>query len=264
VGLAAEGATWAARGLFKFGSNVLRGTWSVVEETVGAITRRFYYFYDEVAGVLRKIEEKIASLFVKCNSPCDLTRRALIMERDKVRKTTQVTAAESGFEAPGMSSSVGDDVEELLVTASGATMAQPDPMLRMLMALKGTSMHERIYQMLKNVKARLVPNSVFTEKMWPELEKVLGVKLPNRGNGLDIVVLDHTKKVVSGLDITRQAGVAGHVQKGLDDLAKLRAVLEGKGWTVAENIIEPVWKGKTPQAVTDELVDVMNALAGAK
>jgi hypothetical protein len=269
VGLVAEGAAWAARGLFKFGSNILRGTWSVVEETVGAVTRRFYYFYDEAAGVLRKIEEKIASLFVKCNSPCKLDKQArldLIAERAEARKAPNITSAESILKGPGMGFSMSDEAEGILVTASGETMAQPDPMIRMLLALKGTAMHQRVYQLLEKIWHRLVPNSVFTEKNWRELEKVLGVKVPKRGNGLDIVVLDHTKspKVLRGLDITHQAGDPAHVQKALDDLAGLRAALEGKGWTVVDDVLEPAWKGKTAQTVTDELVDILNKLAGGE
>ncbi len=69
---AVEGATWAAEGVFRLGSKILRGTWSVIEETVGAVTTRLYYFYDETAGVLHQIEERIASWFVKCKSPCEL------------------------------------------------------------------------------------------------------------------------------------------------------------------------------------------------
>ncbi|PYP59221.1 MAG: hypothetical protein DMD40_03810 [Gemmatimonadetes bacterium] len=76
VAFAAEGAVWAAKGLLKIGERILRGTWSVVNETVGAVTQRVYYFYDEAAGVLQQIREEIARLFVKCTNPCDLTAEA--------------------------------------------------------------------------------------------------------------------------------------------------------------------------------------------
>lgn len=92
VEFAAEGASWAAKGVLRLGSKILRGTWSVVEETIGAVTSKLYYFYDEAAGVLRKIEEAIASIFVKCKSPCKLSKE----ERDLAR---QIEIAEEFVEA---------------------------------------------------------------------------------------------------------------------------------------------------------------------
>jgi hypothetical protein len=80
VRFAAEGAMWAARGLLRLAGKLLRGTWSVVRQTVGGVTRRLYYFYDEAAGVLREIEEGIARLYVKCWNPCDLDKLQFIKE----------------------------------------------------------------------------------------------------------------------------------------------------------------------------------------
>ena len=132
------------------------------------------------------------------------------------------------------------------------------------MANLGTDVHEAIYRLLKKIEDRLPPNAVFTEKQWEKLESVLGVKVPKRGKGLDIVVLNRTTKppILSGVDITRTAGRAKHVRKGLDDLAAFRAALEPKGWKVAEELLEPTWRGKTPEAVVDELVGLLNKLAG--
>jgi hypothetical protein len=62
---AAQGAIWAARGVYKFGGKVLRGTWSVVEQTVGKVTRKAFYFWDDAAERLIPVEENVAQQSMK-------------------------------------------------------------------------------------------------------------------------------------------------------------------------------------------------------
>lgn len=254
VEFAAEGAKWAARGVLRFAGKVIRGTWSVVEETLGGVTQKLYYFYDEAGGVLRQIEERIAKLFVKCKSPCNLTPEAI----EDLTRAGKFHRLDPGPRP----SAIADELEEVLVGSAGESMTGADSVLRRLLAHKGTDVHEQVYRLLKAIESRLPRGSVFTEKMWAELEEVLGVRLPWRGKGIDIVVLDHGRKLVTGVDITRRAGVASHVAKGLKDLERLRTILAPKGWTVAEQLLEPQWIGRTPSAVVDELAGVLNALAG--
>jgi uncharacterized membrane protein len=159
-------------------------------------------------------------------------------------------------------SKIADEADDVLVGATGESMTGADSVLRRLLAHKGTQFHEAVYRLLKKIEGRLPPNAVFTEKMWQKLESVLGVKVPSRGKGLDIVVLNHSKKILSGVDLTRQAGVASHVQKGLRDLARWRAILEPKGWTVAEDLLERAWVGTTEQALLDEMLVDLKRLAG--
>ena len=73
VGLAVRGAVFAAKGVYRIAGKVLRGTWSVLEKTVGKVKTRAYYFYDDAAKVMRKIQAKFAKKFVHCSSPCMLT-----------------------------------------------------------------------------------------------------------------------------------------------------------------------------------------------
>ena len=263
VGFAAEGAKWAAKGVIRLGNKILRGTWSVVEEAIGAVTSKFYYFYDEAAGVLRKIEEKIAKLFVKCTD-CKLTKEAKELARqqelDLIEKHVAAGKVKKVDYVPP--SGIADEAEGILVGATGESMIGADQVLRRLLAHSGTAVHQQVYRLLKSIQERLPLNAVFTEKMWPELERALGITVPSRGRGLDIVVLDYKRKILSGVDITRRAGVASHVQKGMEDLARLRALLAPKGWKVAEQLLEPAWKGRTPQAIVDELVAILNKLAG--
>jgi hypothetical protein len=257
VRFAAEGAMWAARGFLRLAGKILRGTWSVVKETIGGVPRRLYYFYDDAAGVLREIEERVASVYVKCWNPCGLTRE------EELRLIEEYVAARKVVRAKGPEpSKIADDAEEILLTSSGESMTGPDRTLMELLAAKGTAVHETVYRLLKQIEHRLPPRAVFTEKMWRELEQELGVKLPSRGDGLDIIVLDRSRKVISGVDITRQAGKASHIEKALRDLERLRAAVRDKGWTVAETPFEPQWIGKTPGQLVEELVGLLNALAG--
>jgi hypothetical protein len=73
---AAKGAKFAARGIYKIGKTVFRGTWSVVEKTVEKITKRVYYFFDDLTETLREIPAKFAKECIECRSPCKLTAKA--------------------------------------------------------------------------------------------------------------------------------------------------------------------------------------------
>lgn len=55
VGVAAKGAIFAAKGIYRVAGKILRGTWSVIEKVVEKVAKKIYYFYDETAGVLRQI-----------------------------------------------------------------------------------------------------------------------------------------------------------------------------------------------------------------
>ena len=82
--IAVQGAIFAAKGIYRVGKKIFRGTWSVVEKTVDKITRKLYYFYDDVAGKLREIPARFARQCVKCKSPCKLTKQAVLVTEDTV------------------------------------------------------------------------------------------------------------------------------------------------------------------------------------
>ena len=60
MGVAVRGAVFAAKGAYRIAGKVLRGTWSVVEKTIRKVKTRIYYFYDDAAKVLRRIQAKFA------------------------------------------------------------------------------------------------------------------------------------------------------------------------------------------------------------
>lgn len=73
--VAAEGFMFAAKGIYKLGSKMLNGTWSVVEKNIGKITRKIYYFFDDETRTITEVAETSAKEFVEC-SICKLTKKA--------------------------------------------------------------------------------------------------------------------------------------------------------------------------------------------
>src|SRR5206468_5496043 len=112
-----EGAMWAAKGILRVGSKILRGTWSVVEETVGAVTTKLYYFYDETAKVLRQIEERIASVFVKCKSGCAVTDEGKELARQQLSKEYEAAGKITKLPPGPMPSQIAEEAEEILIGA---------------------------------------------------------------------------------------------------------------------------------------------------
>jgi Domain of unknown function (DUF4157) len=261
VEFAAEGAMWAAKGILRLGEKILRGTWSVVEETVGAVTKKLYYFYDETAKVLRQIDEGIASWFVKCKSPCNLTKEAKDLARQQALKEAEAAGKIERLPPGPMPSTTAEAAEELLVGATGESMTGPDLVLRDLLAVKGTITHGQVYQVLKAVTAKLKLSGVFTEKMWAELEAVLGAEVPwRRGKGPDILVA--ANKRITALDITRQAGEAGHIARLEAQMQRLAERLKPLGWSVTKEVIEREWVGRTAKQVVEEMFPLLQKLAG--
>lgn len=88
--IAAEGAVFAARGVMKVAGRVLRGTWSVAEKAAGKIKIKLYYFYDDAAGVMKNVEERVARIYCRC-SKCALTAEGMLPEQaaDDVRMLTE-------------------------------------------------------------------------------------------------------------------------------------------------------------------------------
>jgi len=158
-------------------------------------------------------------------------------------------------------SQIAEEAEEILRTTSGELMSGPDLVLRNLLAVKGTITHGQVYQALKAVTSKLkLTGAVFTERMWADLEGVIGVRVPwKRGKGPDILVVANGR--ITALDITRKAGAAAHAERIETQLATLAERLKFKGWSVAEGVIEREWVGRTAKEVVDEMVPLLLKLA---
>ena len=80
--IAVKGFIFAAKGIYRVGGKILRGTWSVAEKTIGKVAKKFYYFYDDAAKVLKLIPKKIANIFCKCTN-CSLTKAGKSLGKSK-------------------------------------------------------------------------------------------------------------------------------------------------------------------------------------
>lgn len=164
-----------------------------------------------------------------------------------------------------MESSTAAHLEEVLKGSTGKSMVGTDEILARLLSRQGTLMHEDIFRLLRQARKESprLRQALYTEKEWRELQNVLEIKVPwKKGEGPDILVLNHEKKGISVLDPTRKAGKKSHIDPKLTQMEALRKSVKGKGWTVAEKLIEPEWVGKKAADVVNQILPTIRKLAG--
>jgi hypothetical protein len=162
--------------------------------------------------------------------------------------------------APGGLSRIGEEGLE----AGLAGFKPEDPLIRQMLAERGTWMHEQAYQFLRRA-GNLPEGTVFTETTVAELAEAVGAKIPfPRSTGPDLYVLNHQTRTIMIVDMTRVAGRTGHVAKGAADAQKLAAAVKAAGWTVAAPIEMP-WVGmRTTDEFGKAVADLLRPFAVPK
>jgi len=111
---AIKNAKFAAEGFYRMGDLVLRGTWSVVEEVVGRVTKKLYYFYDSATKRIMQIPESIANRFVKCSS-CSLTDLARTGGREGAEEIGEEATEQAAKKVLPQEAKNWDQVNDLLI-----------------------------------------------------------------------------------------------------------------------------------------------------
>jgi len=258
--IAVKGFIFAAKGIYRVGGKILRGTWSVAEKTIGKVAKKLYYFYDDAAKVLKLIRKKIANIFIKCTN-CYLTKTG------KAETIEEFVARGGKIEKlpPGPKpSKFAEELEELLIGSKGESMFGSDPVLRNLLAVKGTFTHATFNRLAMKLKQLMPENSLFLPKDWSGLEKVLGKRLPwKRGHGPDLILVDRTSKKIAIVDLTRKSSPS-HIKKTLDYASDFKKLFPD--WDIPPSFVRDIYYGgsKTVRQVIDEQIKPLLIIFGGK
>jgi hypothetical protein len=114
VTFAAEGAIWAAKGVYKLGTKILRGTWSIAEKVVEGIKQKIYYFFDDTERLLWEIPPETAGKYI------DSVERKLTAEGEALAGEKLITS-----EAEGVASTLKHIPEEFASACAIGSLVCP-------------------------------------------------------------------------------------------------------------------------------------------
>jgi hypothetical protein len=219
---------------------------------------------------LRQFSSAVKRFILGCSSSCkvDIEKIKAFLEKHKAEKveTIEEFLARGGKiqklpPAPGPSR-IADELEELFIGSSGKSMHGSDPVLRNLLAVKGTFTHQTFNKLVNRLKSVMPKETLFLTEDWKSLEKILGGKLPwKHGKGPDLILVDRATKKIAIIDLTRKSRPS-HIKKTMDYADEFRKSFPD--WTVPPDLVKDIfYKGsKSIGEILDQQLKPVLAIFG--